>query len=90
MVRERIEDEGVTNKEFIFEFAHDGFAGFGPTAPMYVAQRVAVAIVAQGDEFIALADIGGKGDAARLVFHCAGQSNWRKRVAPGQDERGLG
>src|SRR6266850_4294870 len=90
MVAERIKDQRVPDKEFIFEFSDDGLSGLGPTAPMYVAQWIAVPVIPQSHEFVALADIRGECNAARLIFHRAGQSNRRKRIAFGQDERGLG
>ena len=65
-------------------------AGLGPASPMDVTERIAVTIVAQGDEFVALADIGGKSHTAGLITHGAGKRDGRQGITFGQNERALG
>src|SRR4051794_29321730 len=55
----RVEDQGVADEEFILEFLYHGFSGFGPTAPVNVAERVTRPVIAQGSEFFGFSNRRG-------------------------------
>ncbi len=86
---EGVQDQGVADEELLLILLDDGLAQFGKTLPMHPAQRIAGPVFPQGNKLLRLADRGGEGDAAQLIFHGARQLEGRDGVAFGQNQNGF-
>src|SRR5215472_10085925 len=79
----------MAHEKLICEFLDHRLARLRPASPVNVPKWVAMLVIAEGYELLALADICGKRHATLLVFHGARQGNWRHRVPFRQDQDAL-
>lgn len=88
---EGIEHHGVTDEVFLLELLDHGALGTGPAGPVDFAWGIAGAVVADGGEFLGVADGAGEGDAAALeLVGEAGEGDGGEAEAARVDDDGGG
>lgn len=84
-----IKEEGVADEVFLLEFLDHGFLSARPAGPMDASGWITGAVVADGDEFLRIADGTGEGHSAGMeAAVVAGEGKGREAEASGQDQDG--
>jgi hypothetical protein len=79
-----IEEEGVTDEVFFLELLDHGFLGARPAGPVDASGWISGTVVADGDEFLCIADGAGQGHSAGMESAMvAGEGKGREAEASG-------